>query len=77
MVRKSIRLTFKVMQLDCSLRWLMDEIVEGVSDALDPNGDAMLRFLDGVLLNEKARPTFKRVRVASLNAFERVPRLTS
>lgn len=41
-----------------------------------PKGDG-IRFRDGVLLNEKARPTFKRVRVASLNAFDNVPRLTS
>jgi hypothetical protein len=54
----------------------MDEIV-GVRDALLPNGDWMFLFLDGVLLNEKALPTFRRVRVASLKAFESVPKLTS
>ena len=65
------------MQLDCNFKWLMDEIVEGVRDALLPKGDAMFLFLDGVLLNEKARPTFNRVLVASLNAFDNVPKLTS
>lgn len=51
-------------------------MVDGVSEMLLPKGDG-IRFRDGVLLNEKARPTFKRVRVASLNAFDNVPRLTS
>lgn len=66
------------MQLDCNFKWLIDEIVEGVRETLLPNGDAtLLRFLDGVLLNEKARPTFIRVRVASRKALDNVPRLTS
>lgn len=65
------------MQLDWSFKWLIEDIVDGVSEALLPKGDAMFLFLDGVLLNEKARPTFKRVRVASLNAFDNVPKLTS
>lgn len=51
--------------------------MDGVNDALLPKGEAMFLFLDGVLLNEKTRPTFKRVRVASLKAFDNVPKLTS
>lgn len=42
-----------------------------------PNGDIIedtaLFNLDGVLLNEKARPTFRRVLFANLKAFDRVP----
>lgn len=66
--------------LDCSFKWLIDEIVEGVKETLLDAfeiGDVTLRCLrsrDGVLLKEKARPTFKRVLVANLKAFERVPR---
>lgn len=65
--------------LDCNFRWLIDEIVDGVSDTLLATrdiGDVTLRCLrsrEGVLLNEKARPTFNLVRVANLNAFESVP----
>lgn len=70
-------LTFKVMQLDCNFKWLIDEIVDGVKEALLPKGEAMFLFLDGVLLKEKARPTFNLVLVASLNAFDKVPKFTS
>lgn len=46
-----------------------------------PNGDIivdMARFnFEGVLLKLNARPTLIRVRVANLNAFDRVPIVTS
>lgn len=64
------------VRFDCNFKWLMEEIVDGVSEMLLPNGEP-IRFLDGVLLNENARPTFNLVRVASRNALDSVPRLTS
>lgn len=46
-----------------------------------PKGDIIeetARFnFEGVLLNEKARPTFIRVLFANLNAFDKVPLFTS
>lgn len=81
MFRKSERniltpeLTFKVM-LGTSCKWLMDEIVEGVNETLLPKEDESIRFLDGVLLNEKARPIWIRVLDASLKAFDNVPKWT-
>jgi hypothetical protein len=75
--RKFHKPTLSVEQLDCSFRWFIDEIVEGVRDTLLPNGDAIVLLRDGVLLNENARPTLSRVRDANLKAFDKVPRLTS
>lgn len=73
--RSENELTFKVEQLVWSFRWLIDKVAEGVRETLLPKDDAFL-FL-GVLLKEKALPTLNLVRVASLKAFDNVPRFTS